>query len=313
MTNAGAISAVETLRSIGSTRLATQQQLATGLRVDTPQDNTAYWSIATTMRSDNKALSAAEDSLGLGSAAVGVAYNGMTNAIYVVQQIKDKLVDAREAGTDKNKLNGEITELRQELYSIVDASEFNGVNWLDRKTAADDQDHQVVGSFSRDADGNVSVKILTYSMTNALGTNHLIDEDSQGGILTNAAYAAAQGASTDWVIINGRNSAAHTEFKLDDNTTAGQVDEMIGVTEKMLMAMTDAAAGLGSLDSRIKMQTDFVTDLQDTQDRGIGRLVDANLDEAASKMKAVQVQQNLANTALSVANATPLTLLQLLH
>jgi flagellin len=313
MTNAGAISAVETLRSIGSTRLATQQQLATGLRVDTAQDNTAYWSIATTMRSDNKALSAAEDSLNLGAAAVGIAYTGMTNAIYVVQQIKDKLIDAREAGVNKNKINTELTELRDELYSITDSSQFNGVNWLDRKTVADDQDHQVVGSFSRDSSGNVSVKILTYSMTNALGTNHLIDEDSQGGILTNAAYAAAQGASTDWVIVNGRNTPAHTEFKLDDSTTSGQVDEMIGVTERMLMAMTDAAAGLGSLGSRIKMQTDFVVNLQDTQDRGVGRLVDADMNEAASKMKAVQVQQNLANTALGVANATPLTLLQLLQ
>jgi flagellin len=314
MTNAGAISAVETLRSIGSTRLATQQQLATGLRVDTAQDNTAYWSIATTMRSDNKALSAAEDSLNLGAAAVGIAYTGMTNAIYITQQIKDKLINAREAGVDKNKINSELTELRTELYSIVDSSQFNGVNWLDRKSSDDDKDHQVVGSFTRDASGNVSVKLLTYSMTNALGTNHLIDEDSQGGILTNAAYAAAQGASTDWVIINGRNQPnAHTEFKLDNNTTASQVDEMIGVTERMLLAMTDAAAGLGSLGSRIKMQTDFVADLQDTQDRGVGRLVDANMNEAASKMKAVQVQQNLADTALSVANATPLTLLQLLQ
>jgi flagellin len=313
MTNGGAISAVETLRSIFSTRLTTQQQLATGLRVGTAEDNTAYWSIATTMKSDNKALSAAEDSLNLGAAAVGIAYTGMTNAIWVTQQIKDKLINAREAGVDKNKINSELTELRDELYSITDAAQFNGVNWLDRKSAADDQDHQVVGSFSRDEANNVSVKVLTYSMTNAMGTNHLIDEDSQGGILTNAAYAAAEGASTDWVIINGRNQALHTEFKLDDNTTASQVDEMIGVTEQMLMAMTDAAAGLGSLNSRIKMQTDFVTNLQDTQDRGVGRLVDADMNEATSKMKAVEVQQNLANTALSVANATPMNLLQLLQ
>jgi flagellin len=313
MTNAAAIGAVAQLRQIDASRLSTQQQLNTGLRVKTAEDNTAYWSIATTMKSDNKALAAAQDSLGMGEAAVGVAYNGMTNAIWVVQQIKDKLVDAREAGVDKVKINNELTELRQQLYSIVDASQFNGVNWLDRTSAADDQDHQVVGSFSRNADGTVSVKLLTYSMVNAVGTNHLIDEDSQGGILTNAAYAAAEGASTDWVIIRGRNTPAHTEFNLDQNTTAGQVDEMIGVTEQMLMAMTDAAANLGSLGSRIKMQSSFVVDLQDTQDKGVGRLVDANLDEAASKIKAVDVQQTLANAALGIANATPLNMLRLLQ
>ena len=311
MTNGGAISAVETLRSIFSTRLTTQQQLATGLRVGTAEDNTAYWSIATTMKSDNKALSAAEDSLNLGAAAVGIAYTGMTNAIWVTQQIKDKLINAREAGVDKNKINSELTELRDELYSITDAAQFNGVNWLDRTSAADDQDHQVVGSFSRDEAGNVSVKLLTYSMTNAMGTNHLIDEDSQGGILTNAAYAAAEGASTDWVIINGRNQALHTEFKLDDNTPPGQVDEMIGVTEQMLMAMTDAAAGLGSLNARIKMQTDFVANLQDTQDRGVGRLVDADMNEESTKLKALQTQQQLGIQALSIANSNSENILQL--
>ena len=312
MTNYGAISAVEKLRSIGSTQLASQMQLATGLRIDDAQDNTAYWSIATTMRSDNRALGAAGDSLGLGAAATDIAYTGMTNAIYIVQEIKNKLVNAREAGVNKNKINDEITELRQELYTIVDSSQFNGVNWLDRRTAADDKDHEVVGSFSRDGSGNVSVKVLKYSMINAVGTNHLIDEDSQGGILTNASYALAQGAATDWVMLNGRNQTLHTEFKLDDKTTASQVDEMIGVTERMLMAMTDAAASLGSLNARIKMQGTFIADLQDTQDRGVGRLVDADMNEASSKMRAVDVQRKLANTALSVANATPLNMLQLL-
>jgi len=313
LTNHGAITAVEQLRSIGTARLITQQQLNTGLRVDTAESNPAYWSMATTIRSDNKALSAAEDSLGLGHAAVDVAFTGMTNAIDVVQRIKDKLVNAREAGVSKVKINSEMTSLRAELYSIVDSTQFNGVNWLDRRSASDDMDKEVVGSFSRNADHTVSVKVLKYSMSNALGTNHLIDEDSQGGILTNASYATAVGASTDWVIINGRNTAAHTEFKLDDKTTSGQVDEMISVTEGMLMAMTQVAADLGSLGARIKMQSSFVADLQDSQDRGVGRLIDANLDEAASKIRAVDVQRNLTSQALAIANQTPLNLLPLLQ
>ncbi|MGO7624152.1 flagellin, partial [Rhizobium ruizarguesonis] len=34
----------------------TQNSVSTGYRVDKASDNAAYWSIATTMRSDNKAL-----------------------------------------------------------------------------------------------------------------------------------------------------------------------------------------------------------------------------------------------------------------
>ena len=114
-------------------------------------------------------------------------------------------------------------------------------------------------------------------------------------------------------MLNGRNQTLHTEMKIDDNTTPGQIDEMIGVTDRMLLAMTDAAAGLGSLSSRIKMQGAFVSDLHDSQTRGVGRLVDADMELATSKMKAVQVQRSLAGQALSIANATPLNMLRLLQ
>jgi flagellin len=313
LTNSGAVSAVDHLRSISTARTDKQQEVASGLRVKTASDNTAYWSIATTMRSDNKALSAAEDSLGLGAAVVDVAFAGMNAAIDVVQDIKDKLVTAREAGVDLNKINLELTELKQQIYTIVDGSYFNLQNWLSRKSAADDRDHEIVGSFARDAAGNVSVKTLTYSMTNAVGTNHLVDEDSQTGILTNPTYAANLGAATDWVLVHGRNVTAHTEFHLDSTTTSQDVDEMISVSDAMLLAMTDAAANLGSLVSRITMQKDFVADLQDTQDRGVGRLVDADMNEAASRLRAVDVQQSLATQALAIANQTPMNLMPLLQ
>ncbi|MGO7726449.1 hypothetical protein ACC675_38285, partial [Rhizobium ruizarguesonis] len=59
----------------------TQNSVSTGYRVDTASENAAYWSIATTMRSDNKALSAVSDALCLGAAKVDTAYTAMDNAI----------------------------------------------------------------------------------------------------------------------------------------------------------------------------------------------------------------------------------------
>jgi flagellin len=269
LTNVGAISAVQQMRSLNAARDKSTDEAATGLRVKTAADNTAYWSIATTMRSDNKALAAASDSLGMGAAAIGVAFSGMSSAIEVVDDIKSKLISAREAGADKNKVNSDITALRTQLFSIADSASFNGENWLLRESTADDANPEIVGSFTRDTRGNVAVKTLQYSMTNAIGTNHLVDDIADNGILTSAQYATAVGATTDWVMLNGRASGTtHTEFALNSTTTASDMDEMISVTDSMLMAMTQAAANLGSMISRIEMQSNFVTDLQDTQDRG---------------------------------------------
>ena len=56
------------------------------------------------MRSDNSALSTVQDALGLGAAMVDVAYTAMNSAIDVVDEIKSKLVAAREPGVDKAKI-----------------------------------------------------------------------------------------------------------------------------------------------------------------------------------------------------------------
>jgi flagellin len=56
MTNNSALAALQTMRSINSDLETTQGRISSGYRVETATDNAAYWSIATEMRSDNKAL-----------------------------------------------------------------------------------------------------------------------------------------------------------------------------------------------------------------------------------------------------------------
>lgn len=73
-TNASAMAALQTLRHVNGGLDKTQQQVSSGLRVGKAADNAAYWSIATTMKSDNKALSAVSDSIGVAKAITDTAY-----------------------------------------------------------------------------------------------------------------------------------------------------------------------------------------------------------------------------------------------
>ncbi|MFN7101443.1 MAG: flagellin, partial [Pseudorhizobium sp.] len=163
LTNTNAMAALSTLRSISSNMEDTQSRISSGLKVGSASDNAAYWSIATTMRSDNMALSTVQDALGLGAAKVDTAYAGMESAIEVVKEIKSKLVAATEDGVDKTKIQEEISQLQEQLKSVADAASFSGENWLksDAGTAAT---VSVVGSFVRDEDGNVSVKKIDYTL-----------------------------------------------------------------------------------------------------------------------------------------------------
>lgn len=313
LTNTGAVSAVDHLRAISTARTDKQQEVATGLRVKEAKDNSAYWSIATIMKSDTRALSAARDGLDFGAASADTATLGMQNAIDIVDEIKKKLLNSLERGVSHKKVNDELTELKEELRTLAESSSFNGVNWLIRKSAADDTGPEVVSGFGRSADGTVAVQTLVFDRQTDYGTNHLIDEDSNTGILTNAGFATDVGATTDWVLLSGKNQQLHTEIALDANTTETQIEEMLKVTDQMLLAMTDASADLGSLASRIGMQKDFAHDLGASNTKGVGRLVDADLDAASAKLRAIDAQQSLTTTALSIANQAPRTLMQLLE
>jgi flagellin len=318
MTNNAALAALQTMRSINMDLETTQSRISSGYKVETAKDNSAYWSIATTMRSDNKALGTVQDALGLGAAKVDTAYTGMNSSMEVVSEIKAKLVAAREPGVDKDKINNELTELKNQLQSISESASFSGENWLKNADTATASDKDIVGSFNRAADGTVSVTKLSVDVSGMI----LIDTvGAQRGALT-AAYAGASPsgslgtAGDNWVLIDvpastGVTTAVGTEITLDNNTADSDIDEMISVVDHIYSLMTDSASNLGAVNSRIEMQESFVGKLMDSIDKGVGRLVDADMNEESTRLKALQTQQQLGVQALSIANSASQNIMSL--
>ncbi|MBB4170441.1 flagellin [Rhizobium sp. BK538] len=165
LTNGSASIALQALRKINSDMQGTQRRVSSGLRIDGASDNAAYWAIATTMRSDLKAVSAVSDALGTGAAKVDTAYAGMTAVTDVLAEFKAKLVTATEAGVDKTKVQADLDQLKQTVWGIAHSASFNGENWLSSNIEdINDSDldvETVVSAFVRDASGNVSVKTTT--------------------------------------------------------------------------------------------------------------------------------------------------------
>ena len=317
MTNSAAMSALATLRSINNDMESTQNRVSSGYRVESAADNAAYWSIATTMRSDNKALSTVQDALGLGAAKVDVAYTGMNSAIDVVSEIKAKLVAAREPGVDKTKIDKELTELKNQLTSISESASFSGENWLNNTGAAATGTKEIVAGFNRDSAGLVT---LTTLGVNATSTTLIGTTDESLGILTKDIDADAlnpdsTGTAANYYLIDSDGTAATagsgTAISLTAATTDAQVDDMIRVVDSMLTQMTDAASNLGAVNKRITMQDDFVANLMDSITKGVGRLVDADMNEESTRLKALQTQQQLGIQALSIANNSSQNVLSL--
>ena len=305
MTNASAMTALQTLNQTNKALETTQSRISTGYAVSSASDNAAYWSIATTMRSDNKSLSSVQDALGLGAAKADIAQTAIESSIDVVSEMKKKLVAAREPGVDRTKIQGEITTLQNQLKTTAKAAAFSGENWVsvDSSAANFNSTKSIVASYTGGATvsiGTIDVdvtKTKLFDATAVAADKGILDKTRTVG--TGASQFVGDIASLD--ISTLTNSA-------DD---LAKLDNMITATNSGISDMTDGASVLGSANKRIDMQKDFVSNLMDAIDRGIGQLVDADMTKESSRLKALQTQQQLGIQSLSIANSSSQNVLSL--
>jgi flagellin len=161
LTNTSAMVALQTLRSINASLDQTNNRVSTGLRVNSAADNAAYWSIATTISSDNGALGAVQDSLGLAKASVDTANTGLDTVRESLQKIKELLVTASAPEADRTKVQTEIDSLLAAMQSTAEASVTSGSNWLSVDAAGEIK--TVVSSFSRTG-GTVSLDTIDVAL-----------------------------------------------------------------------------------------------------------------------------------------------------
>ena len=307
-TNVAAMTALQSLTQTQKSLTDTQNRISTGMRVAEASDHAAYWSIATTMRSDKASLSTVQDALGLGASLVDVSYTAVNSAIDVVNQIKSKLMAAREPGIDKAKVQTEITQLQKQLTSIAGSASFSGQNWLsvDSSASGYNATKSIVSSFTRTGNA-VAVQTIDIDTSKMV----LFDGNTTtpgGGILD--AKRAADG-TVDNTAGTFTVSTLDISSLTDSTTDTATLNSFISGADAAIKDMTDAAGSLGAVKSRIGIQQTFVKGLMDAIDRGVSALVDADMNEESTKLQALQVQQQLGVQALSIANASSQVILKL--
>ncbi|WP_245326679.1 flagellin, partial [Bradyrhizobium sacchari] len=207
LTNSTAMTALQTLRSVSSQLSTTQTRISTGQRVSTAADNAAYWSIATSMRSDNAALSAVSDSLGLSAATVDTEYTALNTVIgdkdSGLTKLQALLVEAKTAGIDRTKIQADVTQIQAQLKSTANSATINGINWLSIDTStgttATPTSFSLVSSYSRVGStptiGSITVTTATFAL-------YTVNGATKTGILDTVTGNSTTGfASVDTIAI----------------------------------------------------------------------------------------------------------------
>ena len=268
LTNNSAMIALQTLKSTGKDLAHTQNAISTGKDISTAKDNSSIWAISKVMESDVSGFQAVADSLALGESTVAVASAGAEQITNLLNEIKQKVVAATGENVDFTKLGADVTELTNQVNSIINASQFNGMNLLND----DGTDLTVLSSIDRDSSGAVSAANITVTAVDFTSNLDLSDIDV---------------------------------------STSTDAEASIALIEAHIQTAVDGAAALGASAKRISDQAEFVSKVTDAMKSGIGSLVDADMEEASARLQALQTQQQLGVQALSIANQSPQTIMQL--
>lgn len=270
-TNVASMTALQTLKSVQGALTDTQSRVSTGLKVQNAKDNAAYYSIATTMRGDSAAFNAISENLSIAGASVSVARQGTEEVGKLAQQILERV-------------------------SFAQADE--SVDKALIQTEIDD----LVGQIDT---------VLKQSSYNG---QNLLDSTDTTTVVTGVTRDGGTFATTNFTFAEVDMKAVHTALAAIDVGAAADataLDAIMTTVEGEIAKVTEAASSFGMVERRIEGQQEFVSKLVDKFDAGVGALVDADMNKEAARLSALQVQEQLATQALSIANQAPQSIMSL--
>ena len=272
LTNHSAMTALSTLRNINSSLSETQGRISTGLQIGSGKDNAAYFSISKTMSGDSGMFKAIDESLTLQQNAVSTARLGAETLVDLAQEFTERVAFA-QGGTEEVRadVQAELDELVARMSTTIAQSTFNGTDYVNSTANV-----TVVTGISRSSTGSISTTSMTFAQQDLGAIQTALDAID----LTAADSAGAQSAA-------------------------------LQTAEAQLSAAVSSATSLGIAEKSIETQKEFLGALTDRLDSGIGSMIDANMEEEAAKLQALQVQQQLATQSLSIANSAPQNILSL--
>jgi len=272
LTNHSAMTALSTLRNINTNLSDTQSRISTGLAIASGKDNAAYFSISKTMSGDSGMYKAIDETLTLQQNAVSTARLGAETVVDLAKDFAERVAFA-QGGTDEVRadVQAELDELAARMSTTIAQATFNGTDYVNSTGAV-----TVVTGISRSTTGAISTTTMTFNMQDL-----------------------------------GAIQSALAAVDLTAATTPAAQETALQTAETQLSAAIASATSLGIAERSIETQKEFLSELTDRLDSGVGSMIDANMEEEAARLQALQVQQQLATQSLSIANSAPQNILSL--
>jgi flagellin len=322
LVNNTALTALQSLRMTQQELATTQNQISSGLAIGSAADNAATWSIAQTMTSDQGVYTQLSSNLSQTNSQLNVATAAVNSAITVMNSIKTDLAQAQNSGADTAAIATSLAQLSAQLSTIVNSASFNGVNLLDSSQGAtlnvtatyndgETSTNTAAGTVTASSIGTISIDLgaglVTPTTGGATGTGLLQTASGTGSKAATdfTAFSISSAGVYSTALTNALSAAATT------GSTGSNLSDTLNNADAAIQGLTNFASTLGAAQSRVESQNDFLQSLNSALTTGVGALVDADMNQASTRLQALQTQQQLGIQSLSISNQNAQMILKL--
>lgn len=235
-TNVVSINAQRNLSLSGNSLATSMQRLSSGLRVNSAKDDAAGLAISERMSTQVRGLTVAARNANDGISLAQTAEGALGKVGDMLQRMRELAVqssNATNSKTDREALQSELSQLRDEVDRVAKTTSFNGSKLLE-------------GSFSggvfqvgANAGDNITVGALTNTKVDQLGSSSYA---KTAAIPVSTITAAAMTAAATNISITGAGQASATVAKIEKLSTSATDAEAVGA---VIQAINSKSADTG--------------------------------------------------------------------
>ncbi|OYW10881.1 MAG: flagellin [Acidiphilium sp. 37-67-22] len=282
ITNSAAMVGVETLNSINTALNSVQNQISTGYSVSSAVDNGAAFAVAQSVRTNVAGLTAANQQLGDTQGLLSTTNTALTNISNLMQSMDSTLVNLSSStisSSQRSQYAAQFTSQLQNLQYFIKGAGYNG--------------QSLIG-----------------------GTSSAL-KSSASGFTSSALHVALDASGTTLKITSTSLSSVYNALSTVGKSLGTYSSVAAFITSGGKFSSQVASVGsylntYGNLTNQINEQITYNQNKMDALSNGLGALVDANMAAESAKLQSLQIQQQLATSALSIANQQPSILTKLI-
>ena len=267
----------------GANSAGNMAKLSSGMRINKAGDDASGLAVSEKMRSQIRGLQQASRNASDGISFIQTAEGFLQETTDIVQRIRELAVQSSNGiytSEDRMQIQVEVSQLVDELDRVASHAQFNGMNMLTGRFAAD-----------------TGTNTVTASMWIHVGANMDQREQIHIGTMTSDALGLRQVATGDIMSLS----------------TPEQSNRNIGVLDQALKTINKQRADLGAYQNRMEMAIRGIDVGAENLQASESRIRDLDMAKESVDFTKNQILSQASNAMLAQANQRGQSVLQLLQ